>query len=102
MLPRWEAPSEEALADHDDKLGGMCQTIPTYYLHGLDEIPADVIIQRDGVRVAERGTGRTLVDVKRESDTRKQAGVQSGGPNLVRRELAPETMTTIPYYLSCP
>jgi magnesium chelatase family protein len=41
------------------------------------------------VRVVEQGTGRTLVDVKQESDSRKQAGVQSGGPSLVRRESAP-------------
>ena len=67
----------------------MCQTIPSYYLYGLDAIPADVIVQGDVVRVVERGTGRTLVDVKQESDTRKQAGVQSGGPSLVRRESAP-------------
>jgi hypothetical protein len=40
----------------------MCQTIPTYYLYGLDAIAADVIVQRDGVRVVERRTGRTLVE----------------------------------------
>jgi len=67
----------------------MCETIPTYYVYGLDAIPADVIVQGDGVRVVERGTGRTLVDVKQESDTRKQAGVQSGGPSPVRRKPAP-------------
>jgi hypothetical protein len=80
----------------------MCQTIATYYVYGLDAIATDVIVQRDGVRVVERGTGRTLVDVKQESDTRKQAGVQLIGPNLVRRESAPETMTTRWAYLSCP
>ena len=67
----------------------MCKTIPTFYLYGLDAIPADVIVQGDVVRVVERGTGRTLVDVKQESDTRKQAGVQSGGPSPVRRKPAP-------------
>src|SRR5262249_3041616 len=115
----WEAPSQEAPADHDDnqpqqsakpvatacrirtapgewptgshsgRLGVMCKTIPTYYLYGLDAISADVIVQRDGVRVEERRTGRTLVEVKPESDTRKQAGVQPIRPNLVRRESAP-------------
>jgi hypothetical protein len=64
----------------------MCQTIPTYSLYGLDAISADVIMQGDRVRVVERGTGRTLVDVKQESDTRKQAGVQGCRPNLVRRK----------------
>ena len=78
----------------------MCQTIATYYVYGLDAIPADVIVQRDRVRMVERGSGRTLVDVKQESDTRKQAGVQGCHPNLVRRELAPETMTTRRSYLS--
>jgi hypothetical protein len=72
----------------------MCKTVPTYFLFGLDAISADVIVQGDGVRVVERGTGRTLVDVKQESDARKQAGVQSGGPNLVRRKPALETMST--------
>ena len=74
---------------HSGRLGVMFKTIPTYSLYGLDAIPADVIVQRDGVRVVERGTGRTFFDVKQESDTRKQAGVQSGGPALVRRESAP-------------
>src|SRR6516162_7300901 len=54
----------------------MFKTIPTFYLYGLDAIPAHVIVEGDRVRVAERGTGRTLVVVKQESDTRKQAGVQ--------------------------
>ena len=119
MITPWEAPSQEARADHNDnqpqqsakpvttarrtrtapgdwptgshsgRLGVMCKTIPTYYLYGLDAIPADVIVQGDGGRVVERGSGRTLVEVRRESDTRKQAGVQSDGPNLVRRESAP-------------
>jgi hypothetical protein len=80
----------------------MCKTIPTYYVYGLDAIAADVIVQGDGVRVVERKSGRTLCEVKQESDTRKRAGVQSVGPTLVRRESAPETMTTIPPYLSCP
>jgi hypothetical protein len=70
----------------------MCQTIPTYYLYGLDAIAADVIVQGDGVRVVEPGTGRTLVDVKQEPGRRTPAGVQSGGPTLVRRESAPETI----------
>ena len=76
----------------------MCKTIPTFYLYGLDAIPAHVIVEGDRVRVAERGTGRTLVVVKQESDTRKQAGVQSGGPTLVQRELAPDTMSTSRLY----
>jgi hypothetical protein len=67
----------------------MCQTIATYYLYGLDAISADVIVQGDGVRVAERGTRRTLVDVKQEPGRHTPAGVQLGGPNLVRRESAP-------------
>ena len=124
MLTPWEAPSQEARADHNDnqpqqsakpvatarrirtasgewptgshsgKLRVMCQTIPTYSFYGLDAIPADVIVQRDGVRVVERGTRRTLVDVKQKLDTRKQASVQSDGPTLVRRESAPETIAT--------
>jgi hypothetical protein len=80
----------------------MCQTIPTYYLYGLDAIAADVIVQGDVVHVVERGTGRTLVDVKQERRRHTPAGVQSGGPNLVRRESAPETMTTRRSYLSFP
>ena len=80
----------------------MCQTIPTYCLYGLEAIPAHVIVEGDRVRVAERGTERTLVEVKQESDTRKQAGVQLIRPNLVRRESAPETMTTRRSCLSFP
>jgi hypothetical protein len=76
----------------------MCKAIPTYYVYGLDAISADVIVEGDGVRAVERGSGRTLVDVKQESDTRKQAGVQSGGPTLVQRELAPDTMSTSRLY----
>jgi magnesium chelatase family protein len=67
----------------------MCKTIPTYYVYGLHAIPADVIVRRDGVRVVERGTGRTLVYVKQEPVGCAPAGVQSGGPTLVRRKLAP-------------
>jgi hypothetical protein len=78
------------------------QTISTYSLYGLDAIPADVIVQGDGVRAVERGTRRTLADVKQEPGRRTLASVQSGGPNLVRRESAPETMTTRWVYLSCP
>jgi hypothetical protein len=80
----------------------MCQTIPTYFVYGLDAIPADVTVQRDGVRVVERGTGRTLVDVKQEPGRSTPAGVQPIGPSLVRRESAPETMTTKLICLSCP
>jgi hypothetical protein len=80
----------------------MGKTIPTDSLYGLDAIPADVIVQRDGVRVVGRKSGRTLVDVKREPGRCTPAGVQPIGPNLVRRESAPETMTTRWAYLSCP
>jgi hypothetical protein len=119
MLTLWEAPSQEARADHNDnqpqqsakpvttarwirtasgewptgshsgKLGVMCKTIPTYYVYGLDAISADVIVQGDGVRVVERGIGRTLVDVKQEPSSSTPAGVQSGSPNLMRRKPAP-------------
>jgi hypothetical protein len=85
-----------------DKLGAMCQSIATYSLYGLDAIPADAIARGDGVRVAERGSGRTLVDVKRNPRRRTPASVQSGSPALVRQESAPETMTTITPYLSFP
>jgi magnesium chelatase family protein len=67
----------------------MCKTIPTFYSYGLDAIPSDVIVVGDGVRVVERGTGRTLVDVKQEPSSSTPAGVQSGGLNLVRRKPAP-------------
>jgi hypothetical protein len=87
---------------HSGRLGVMCKTIATYCLYGLDAIPADVIVEGDGVRVVERRSGRTLVDVKQESDTRKRAGVQPIGPNLVRRESASETMTTGQPSLSYP
>jgi hypothetical protein len=80
----------------------MCQTIATYYLYGLDAIPADVIVEGDGVRVVERKSRRLLQKVKQEPSSSTPSGVQSGGPNLVRRESAPETMTTILLYLSCP
>ena len=80
----------------------MCQTIPTYYLYGLDAISADVIVQGDGVRVVERRTGRTLVAVKQESDSREQAGVQPVCPSLVQRKPAPETMSTGQSSLSLP
>ena len=53
----------------------MCQTIATYYVYGLDAISADVILQGDGVRVVERGTGRTLVDVKQEPSSSTLAHV---------------------------
>ena len=42
----------------------MCKTIPTCYLYGHDAISADVIVPVDGVRVAERKSGRTLGEVK--------------------------------------
>jgi hypothetical protein len=77
----------------------MCQTIPTYYLYGLDAISADVIVQGYRVRVVERGTGRTLADVKQELDRRTPVVVQSGGPTLGWRESAPETMSTSRLYL---
>jgi hypothetical protein len=67
----------------------MTQTIPSYYVYGLDAIASDVIVQGDGVRVVERKSGRTLCEVKQGSETRKQAGVQPVCPTLVRRELAP-------------
>jgi hypothetical protein len=35
----------------------MAQVIPTYYLHGLDAIPADVTEGPDEVRVVSRGLG---------------------------------------------
>jgi hypothetical protein len=88
------ASGEWPSGSHSGKLGVMCQTIPTYYLYGLDAIPAHVIVEGDRVRVAERGTGRTLVEVKQEPVGCVPASVQSGGPNLVRRESAPETMST--------
>jgi hypothetical protein len=67
----------------------MCKTIPTFYLYGLDAIPAHVIVEGDRVRVAERGTGRTLVEVKREPDSSTPAGWPSWLPVLVRIESAP-------------
>ena len=70
----------------------MCKTIPTYYLYGLDAIAADVIVQGDGVRAVERKSGRTVCEVKQEPSSSTPAGVQSGGPTLVRRESAPETI----------
>ena len=72
----------------------MHATIPTYYLYGLDAIPADMFVDRDGVRVVERESGRTILDVKRSPDSCMQAGVQGCPPTLGRRELAPETMST--------
>ena len=72
----------------------MFKTIPTYYLYGLDAIPADAIVQRDGVRVVGRKSGRTLVDVKREANSSTPVGWPSLLPTLVRRESAPETMKT--------
>ena len=80
----------------------MLTMIPPYNLYGLDAIPADVIVDGDRVRVIERHTRRTLHEVKREPTNCAPAGVQSGGPSLVRRESAPETMTTRWSYLSCP
>ena len=74
----------------------MGKTIPTYSLYGLEAIPADVIVQGDGVRVVERGTGRTLADVKQESGRRTPASVQLIRPNLVRRESAPAYLMTTP------
>jgi hypothetical protein len=43
----------------------MAQPIPTYALYGLDAIPAEVIVERDRVRVVERQSHRTLHEVKR-------------------------------------
>jgi hypothetical protein len=67
----------------------MCQTIPTYSLYGLDAIAADVIGQGDGVCVVERGTGRTLADVRPTPNSSMPASMQGCPPTLVRRELAP-------------
>ena len=53
-----------------------------------------VILERDRVRVVERQTRRTLHHVRWELIGCTPASVQSGGPNLVRRKPAPETMTT--------
>jgi hypothetical protein len=44
----------------------MHATIPSYALYGLDAIPADVIMEGDRLRMVGRGSGQTLVDVKRE------------------------------------
>jgi hypothetical protein len=88
------APGEWPTGSHSGRLGVMCKTIATYSLYGLDAVSADLIVEGDGVRVVERGSGRTLVDVKQESGRRTPAGVQSGGPILVWRESAPETMST--------
>jgi hypothetical protein len=82
------ASSEWPTGSHSGRLGVMCKTIATYYVYGLDAIAADVIVHGDGVRVVERGTRRTLVDVKQKPGRRTLASVQSGGPNLVRRESA--------------
>jgi hypothetical protein len=67
----------------------MCKTIPTFYLHGLDAIPADVIVEGDTVRVTERGTSRALHGVKQGSRNCMLAGWPPLLPSLVRRELAP-------------
>jgi hypothetical protein len=77
----------------------MAQPIHTYFLRGLDAIPAEVLVDRDRVRVVERQTRRTLHEVKREPSSSAPAGVQSDGPNLVRRESAPETVSTSRLYL---
>jgi hypothetical protein len=77
----------------------MAPRILTYALCGLDAIPVEVIVGEHMVRVVERQTGRTLHEVKREPIVCAPAGVQSDGSNLVRRKLAPETMTTEPSYL---
>ena len=74
-----------------DWLAGLCPgklvimhaTIPTDYVHGIDTIPADVIVGRDDVRVVERGSGRVLAT--------QQACMQSGLATLGRRRSAPLT-----------
>jgi hypothetical protein len=83
------ASGEWPTGSHSGKLGLMSKTIPTYSLYGLEAIPADVIVAGDGVRVVERGTRRTLVDIKRGPGRRTLASVQLDGPTLVRRESAP-------------
>jgi hypothetical protein len=72
----------------------MHAKIPTYPLYGLDALPADVTVGPGGVRVVERVSGWTLLDVKQELGSCMQSGVQGcppnlGPPNLGRRELAP-------------
>ena len=63
----------------------MCKTIPTYYLYGLDAISAEVIVQVDGARVAERSSGRTLCEVKQEPSSGSIAGfVPAFRPGVMR------------------
>ena len=80
----------------------MAQPIPTYALYGLDAIPAEIIVERERVRVVERQSHRTLHEVKREPIVRTPASVQSDGLTLVRRKPAPETRTTSWTHRSCP
>jgi hypothetical protein len=72
----------------------MLTMIPTYALYGLDAIPTEVIVGENRVRVVEPKSSRTLCELKQEPSSSTPAGVQSGGPNLVRRKPAPETMKT--------
>jgi hypothetical protein len=96
------APDEWLPGLRPGKLVIMHATIPTYALYGIEAIPADVVVEPGGVRVVERGTGRTLFGVKRESRSCTRSGVQGCAPILGRRELAPEAMSTSWSYLSFP
>jgi hypothetical protein len=64
----------------------MIQFLPTYCLYGIEAIPADVIVEGDGVLVVEWGSGRVL--------TIRQACMLGGLAILGRRRSAPETMKT--------
>jgi hypothetical protein len=64
----------------------MHATIPTYYLYGIEALPADFTVGPDEVRVVEPGTGRVLPT---------QQACMPGGPSILgRRRSAPETMST--------
>jgi hypothetical protein len=76
------------------KLDLMHATVPTYYLYGIEAIPADVVVRPEDVLVVERGSGQVLVT--------QQARMQAGLAILGRRRSAPETMSTGQSSLSSP
>ena len=45
----------------------MAKIIPTYYLHGVEAIPVDVIADKDRAAVVKHGSQRVLYSVRLES-----------------------------------
>lgn len=103
--PHPAGPRESLAGFRPGRFDLMQATIPTYSLYGMDAVPADVTVGGNSVVVIERHTRRSLREVRWGPDSCRLASVQSDGSTLVRRDSAPETMTTgqgCPFHLATP